>query len=108
MNRFSLLPAGTFAGARQALVDSIAADERSAEIARACGNTESVERYKRGADMGRRALARHDAQEPASGVRRSPTMVGVAPPAPRSAPTPCAVVPPHPTTYSFVASGRRR
>ena len=60
------------------------------------------------AALGENALRRHDAlaarrdTEAVSGVRLNPTQIGVAPPAVRSAPTPLAVVPPHPTTYSFV------
>jgi hypothetical protein len=89
---------------RAALVDSIAADRISAERARQRGDDAQASTYETLARMGQSALRRFDAlhAEPASGVRRNPTLVGVAP-----APTTQRQVSSS-TRYSFVATGRRR
>lgn len=82
---------------RPALVDSIEADRRSAERAT---TPERRTYYARMVAMGEDALRRFDemAQKaPASGVVRRSTLLGVAPPAPGSSPTPRVA------EYSFVA-----
>jgi hypothetical protein len=105
-----LLPSGSYVGTRENLVTSIAAADRSAEVAETLVDREW---HKRDAALLRRALERHDAlasrraeavppSEPASGIR-SKTLVGIPLPATPQLQQRVSSVG---SRYRFVATGR--